>query len=176
MKGKRKCWICRKISEDENYNAQLKFSKLVMDISMCCECQSEVLNAVFEQEGTYYTIEHIALFFALQKRLNDVEIVKDGLKIANGQKTPFIADLAIPDAKLIIEVDGAHHFYNAERMMLDAKKTFRAKVQHDYSVVRISNVALCSPNRSENNQSMFVFVVESLVELINEAIDFHKQR
>lgn len=169
-----KCWICERKAETDNTKQQLIFSKMTTGIQMCTKCQKKILTEVLKEN--YSTIEHTALYYALQKRLKNIEIIKEERELLNDKEDKFNlrSDISIPLAKLIIEVDGAHHFYNSARALKDARKTVQAQ-KKNYSVIRFSNNVLCKPNRYENNKSMFMYMVVELVKLINESIEISKK-
>ena len=62
------------------------------------------------------TNETISLYFALRSRN-----VPAKLELNDGYKT---IDIAVPRAKVNIEVDGLHHNYNPRQALADLKRTY----------------------------------------------------
>lgn len=77
------------------------------------------------------TFETIRLYFALKERGVPAEMEKfDGYKHI---------DIAIPEAKINIEVDGKHHNYQKRQALTDLKRTYYSFVK-GYLTLRIPNV------------------------------------
>ena len=94
---------------------------------LCIECQGwfkDILNY------SSATDEAIGLYFALKRRGVPAKLEK-----SDGFKT---IDIAVPDAKVNIEVDGAHHNFNPHQALSDLKRTFYS-FQKGYLTLRIPN-------------------------------------
>lgn len=76
------------------------------------------------------TFEAIDLYFALRKRGVPAKLEK-----FDGYKT---IDIAIPEAKVNIEVDGAQHNFNARQALADLKRTYYS-FKKGYLTLRIPN-------------------------------------
>lgn len=86
------------------------------------------------------TNEAIALYFALKQRGVPAILEKN-----DGHKT---IDIAVPDAKVNIEVDGEHHNYDAKQAMKDLERTLYS-FKKGYSTLRIPNSLTRSTNSLE---------------------------
>jgi very-short-patch-repair endonuclease len=88
------------------------------------------------------TLEAQALYYALKDRGIPVELEKfDGFKTI---------DIAIPLAKINIEVDGIHHNANSDQALADLKRTYYSYLE-GYFTLRIPNSLLRS-NLEETTQ------------------------
>jgi very-short-patch-repair endonuclease len=79
---------------------------------------------------TTATDESINLYFALRARNVPAELEKN-----DGFKT---IDIAVPEAKVYIEVDGGHHNLSAKQAMSDLNRTLHA-YKKGYLTLRIPN-------------------------------------
>ena len=70
-------------------------------------------------------------------------------------------DIAIPEAKINIEVDGGHHNYSSKQALADLKRTYFSFVK-GYFTLRI-------PNSLVKNH--FKEVVDLIIEVLNESND-----
>lgn len=118
-------------------------------MSYCLECGQRIPQNVFEYSTNNFGIplcrfhqdwvmdmvdmttdENFVLYFALKERNVPAIIEKyDGYKHI---------DIAIPEAKVNIEVDGAHHNYNHKQALADLKRTY-ASFLRGYLTLRIPN-------------------------------------
>lgn len=80
-----------------------------------------------EEETTGETLE---LYFALKERQVPAEIEK-----FDGYKT---IDIAIPEAKVNIEIDGTHHNWQPKQALADLKRTYYS-FKKGYLTLRIPN-------------------------------------
>jgi len=94
---------------------------------LCRECQ-DWLRDIHEYSSA--TEESINLYFALKKREVPAELEKD-----DGFKT---IDIAVPHAKVNIEVDGRHHNYSPKQALSDLKRTLYS-FKKGYTTLRIPN-------------------------------------
>jgi hypothetical protein len=117
------CLKCKEEIEEKVLN----YSNDNFGHPLCRVCQ-EWLSDI--KETTTATTESIDLFFALMKR--NVPAI---LEKSDGYKT---IDIAVPHAKVNIEVDGGHHIYNAKQAMSDLKRTLYS-YEKGYSTLRIPN-------------------------------------
>lgn len=102
-----------------------KYSSQTFGVPLCRRHQDWIRDLPYET-----TDETIALYFALRNRG-----VPAKLELDDGYKT---IDIAIPDAKINIEVDGRHHNYNPRQAMSDLKRTYYSFLR-GYFTLRIPN-------------------------------------
>lgn len=113
----------------------------------CLECECLLTLQVFDYSSKYFgvplcmphqvlfknhksTDQTISLYFALKERGLSPELEKfDGFKHI---------DIAIPKAKINIEVDGGHHNYSHNQALADLKRTYHS-FQKGYFTFRIPN-------------------------------------
>ena len=117
------CIECNKHIDNRVYN----YSTENFGHPMCIPCQNWFKDMV---EHSSATNESIDLYFALKRR--DVPAI---LEKNDGFKT---IDIAVPHAKVNIEVDGAHHNYSSEQAMRDLHRTLYS-FKKGYSTLRIPN-------------------------------------
>lgn len=102
------------------------------NIYLCLKCQQWLKR--IENETTYETLR---LYFSLKTYNISAKIEEfDGYKHI---------DIAIPTAKIHIEVDGRHHNYNAKQAMRDLNRTFYSFL-NGYTTIRIPNVLTIDDN------------------------------
>lgn len=94
-------------------------------ISLCKSCQDW-----FEIIRNTSTEETISLYFALKERGVPAKIEK-----YDGYKT---IDIAVPEAKMNIEIDGMHHNFDARQALSDLQRTYYS-LKKGYNTVRIPN-------------------------------------
>ena len=95
---------------------------------LCRGCQ-EWFKDILEYSTA--TDNSINLYFALKDRGVPAKLEKsDGFKSI---------DIAVPDAKVNIEVDGMHHSYDARQALRDLERTLYS-FKKGYSTLRIPNV------------------------------------
>lgn len=103
------------------------------------------------------TVEAIRLYFALKARGVPAEIEKfDGFKHI---------DIAIPEAKINIEVDGAHHNYSDKQALADLKRTYFSFL-NGYYTIRI-------PNSLVYNDHILNETADFIVGILNESLNKH---
>ena len=95
--------------------------------SLCMPCQNWFRGIL---EYTSATDEAINLYFALKKRGVPAILEKN-----DGFKT---IDIAVPEAKVNIEVDGGHHNFNHRQAMRDLERTLYS-YKKGFSTLRIPN-------------------------------------
>lgn len=138
----------------------------------CCECgeylTSGVISFSCENYGLSLCIVHqkwidfmqsrtteetIRLYFALKERGVPAKMEKfDGFKQI---------DIAIPDAKVNIEVDGLHHNFNSSQALSDLKRTYFSFLK-GYFTLRIPNSLIHSNDILEETADYIVaFLNES---------------
>lgn len=140
------CLECeRRISPNE-----LKFSITNFNIPLCREHQ-EWVESIDEK----ITDETLSLYFALKERGVPAELEKfDGFKHI---------DIAIPEARINIEVDGAHHNTNYRQALADLKRTYYSFLK-GYYTIRI-------PNSLVYNDSVLNETADFLVDILNESMN-----
>lgn len=146
-------------------------------MSVCLECNQYINQSVFQYSLNNYgiplciehqrwidemihqtTSETISLYFELKKYGIPAEIEKfDGHKHI---------DIAIPEAKINIEVDGGHHNYDFYQAMSDLKRTYFS-FRKGYYTIRIPNVLI--HNRIEET-------ARYIVEILNESLKKNYRR
>ncbi|MFN3773848.1 DUF559 domain-containing protein [Cloacibacterium normanense] len=101
------------------------------------------------------TEETIRLYFALKKREVPAQLEKyDGFKHI---------DIAVPEAKINIEVDGIHHNFNSTQALRDLKRTYHSFLK-GYYTLRI-------PNSLVRNDSFLDETANFIVKILNENYD-----
>jgi very-short-patch-repair endonuclease len=93
-----------------------------------CRKHQDWLRDIHEHSTA--TEESINLYFALKQREVPAQFEKD-----DGFKT---IDIAVPHAKVNIEVDGRHHNYSAKQALSDLKRTLYS-FKKGYTTLRIPN-------------------------------------
>jgi len=117
---------------------------------LCVNCQLDIGN-----KFNYSTKETINLYFTLRDRGVPAELEKfDGYKNI---------DIAIADAKVNIEVDGAHHADNADEAFADLQRTFYS-FKKGFLTLRIPTV-LVKQNLNETADYVTEFLNESFFRL-----------
>lgn len=145
MKNTNYCLECgHPISEYE-----LKYSIKKYNIPLCKGDQQWI-----EEMTTQTTEEAIRLYFALKMRDVPAEMEKfDGFKHI---------DIAIPEAKINIEVDGMQHNYNNKQALADLKRTYYSFLK-GYYTIRIPNSLVCNDRTLEETADFIVGILnESL--------------
>jgi very-short-patch-repair endonuclease len=94
---------------------------------LCRNCQDR-LRYIFEHSSA--SNESIELYFALKRRYIRAELEK-----YDGYKT---IDIAVPECKVNIEVDGEHHNFDAEQANRDLDRTLYS-FEKGYLTLRIPN-------------------------------------
>ena len=126
------CAISHKVS---------KYSINKFGISLCIKHQKWI---EFMEDKT--TDEVITLYFALKERGVPAKIEKyDGHKHI---------DIAIPEARMNIEVDGTHHNHNKRQALTDLKRTYYSFLK-GYFTLRIPN-SLVNDNRTINETANLI--------------------
>jgi very-short-patch-repair endonuclease len=115
---------------------------------LCRDCQ-DWLEDILEYSSA--TDEAIDLYFAL--KLRDVPAK---LEKSDGYKT---IDIAVPHAKVNIEVDGLHHNYNVTQAMSDLKRILHS-FKKGYITLHIPN-SLARYNIEEAANLITEFLIES---------------
>lgn len=115
---------------------------------LCRNCQDW-----FEDILDYSTAteEAINLYFALKERGVPAQLEK-----SDGFKT---IDIAVPHAKVNIEVDGGHHNYSSRQAMSDLKRTLYS-FKKGYSTLRIPN-SLAKHDLDEAADLITEYLIES---------------
>ena len=137
----------------------------------CLECSQSLTSGVFDFSMTNFgvplcmnhqqwvqqmelhtTTETLRLYFALKERGVPAEIEKfDGYKHI---------DIAIPEAKINIEVDGRHHNFDTNQALADLKRTYYSFLK-GYTTFRI-------PNSLVYNDNVLNETADYIVGLLNE--------
>jgi very-short-patch-repair endonuclease len=95
---------------------------------LCRSCQDWFKDILKYTTATDFAIE---LYFALKIRGVSAQLEK-----VDGYKT---IDIAVPEAKVNIEVDGKHHAYDGRQALTDLKRTLYS-FKKGYTTLRIPNV------------------------------------
>lgn len=115
----------------------------------CFECRNQIESKVLNYAVAHFGIplcqlhqqwvkalegkttpQTIALYFALKERGVPAEIEKfDGFKTI---------DIAVPEAKINIEIDGGHHNFNPRQALSDLQRTYFSFLK-GYFTLRIPN-------------------------------------
>jgi len=114
-------------------------------------CQKWFVSIV---EGTTATDHAIELYFAL--KIRDVPAV---LEKSDGFKS---IDIAVPSAKVNIEVDGKHHNTNGKQALSDLQRTLHS-FRKGYSTLRIPN-------------SLAEYDLDQTADLIKQFLSVNKKR
>jgi len=102
------------------------------------------------------TTESIRLYFALKERGVPAQLEKfDGYKHI---------DIAIPQAKINIEVDGIHHNYSTSQALSDLKRTYYSFLRGFYTI-RI-------PNSLVRYDDVLEETADYIVALLNESVRY----
>ena len=143
-------------------------------MNYCLECNQSMPQKVFEYSVQTFglplcrqhqdwinfmesqtTYETIRLYFALKMRGVPAQMEKfDGFKHI---------DIAIPAAKMNIEVDGGHHNYNTYQALSDLKRTYHSFLK-GYLTIRI-------PNSLVYNDNVLNETADYIVGLLNENLN-----
>ena len=116
---------CRNCSAAINQHV-ISYSTNEFGHPLCIPCQQDVGN-----KFNYSTKETINLYFSLRERGVPAKLEKfDGYKNI---------DIAVVEARVNIEVNGAHHLNNADQAFADLKRTFFS-FKKGFLAVRIPNV------------------------------------
>lgn len=119
-------------------------------VTLCHQCQEWYKST--KQEASFFAAK---LYFALRIREIPAELEKfDGFKHI---------DIAVPKARLNIEVDGVHHNFDNIQAMKDLKRTSYSLLK-GYNTIRIPNSLVYRDNDLEETADI-------LTELINHLIN-----
>ncbi len=139
-----KCLECN-VSISSNVD---RYSVENFSVPLCMECQDKI-----RQLPDTTTDEAINFYFELKKRNVSAKLEKfDGFKTI---------DIAIPEAKVNIEVDGAHHNYDKKQALADLKRTFFS-FKKGYLTLRI-------PNSLSRDRKTLEETANYVVEFLNES-------
>lgn len=142
------CIECRRIINQAEFN----FSIDRFGIPLCREHQEWTRFMT-----TQTTEEALRLYFALKERGVPAKLEKfDGYKHI---------DIAIPEAKINIEVDGMHHHANNRQALADLKRTYFSFLK-GYYTIRI-------PNSLVYNESVLNETADFIVGILNESLKKH---
>jgi hypothetical protein len=138
------CIQCEKIIDDKVFEYSVK----KFNHPLCRNCQDW-----FEDILDYSTAtdEAIDIYFALKQRGVPAKLEK-----SDGFKT---IDIAVPHAKVNIEVDGGHHNYSAKQAMSDLKRNLHS-FKKGYYTLHIPN-SLAKNNLEATADLITEFLIES---------------
>jgi hypothetical protein len=136
------CYKC----DSDIYENEYQYSTNEFGIALCRNCQN--WNRAKLSGKT--TQEAINLFLVLKRRGVPAELEK-----FDGYKT---IDIAIPEAKLNIEVDGQHHNYNPNQALSDLQRTMHS-FRKGFYTVRIPN-SLIRDNLYEAAEILLDILIE----------------
>ena len=115
---------------------------------LCRNCQEWLEDIIEYSTATDYAID---LYFALKDRGVPAKLEK-----SDGYKS---IDIAVPHAKVNIEVDGMHHSYNGKQALTDLKRTLHS-FKKGYSTLRIPN-ALAEYDMEQTADIITEILIES---------------
>ncbi|WP_210410146.1 DUF559 domain-containing protein [Leptospira selangorensis] len=147
------CNVCKVTISFEVY----QFSMDKIGLPLCRNCQSSSSkrkNNILES-----TLEAKALYNALKARG-----VPAKLELFDGFKH---IDIAIPEAKVNIEVDGGHHNFDKKQALADLKRTYYS-FKKGYLTLRIPNSLITKGNLNETADFIVDFLNESVNQLESE--------
>jgi very-short-patch-repair endonuclease len=133
------CCNCNKLIDDRVHH----FSLDHFDYALCIPCQDQLRDRI--ELTTSHTL---ALYFLLRKKGINAQLEKfDGFKTI---------DIAVVEARLNIEVDGAHHNTQHEQALADLKRSYHS-FEKGYFTLRIPNTLLRShPTETADYVANFV--------------------
>ncbi|MEM4755742.1 MAG: DUF559 domain-containing protein [Candidatus Woesearchaeota archaeon] len=147
-------YYCNECGNDIT-KSEFTYSKKNYNKALCRKCQTQS-----EEKATPLAKK---LYTALKKRGVPAELEKyDGYKHI---------DIAIPIAKVNIEVDGAHHNYDPKHALADLKRPYYS-FKKGYLTLRIPNSLL--RNHFEETVDYLVEFLNKSVEQLEEDDDFFK--
>jgi very-short-patch-repair endonuclease len=115
------CCNCLRHIDEQVYQYSMKH----FQFALCIPCQSSLRDKI--EVTTSHTL---SLYFLLRKKGIAAQLEKfDGFKTI---------DIAVVEARLNIEVDGAHHNTRHEQALADLKRTYYA-FEKGYYTLRIPN-------------------------------------
>jgi hypothetical protein len=121
----------------------LAYSTKNFDYPLCIPCQQDLRGKL-----DISTEETVMLYFSLKDRYVPAELEK-----FDGYKT---IDIAVVQARVNIEVDGGHHFYDLNQAFADLQRTFYA-FKKGFLTLRIPNILV-----TKNLEETADFVTEFL--------------
>jgi hypothetical protein len=124
------------------------YSSFTLGHALCRKCQNWFRDIL---DYSSATDEAIDLYFALKRRGVPAQLEKN-----DGFKT---IDIAVPHAKVNIEVDGGHHNYSSWQAMSDLKRTLHS-YKKGYTTLRIPN-SLAKNDLEEAADIITEYLVES---------------
>lgn len=146
-KPKKQCCIdCNVLVSQQVYI----FSTSKMGMPLCIPCQENFTARSFRS-----TKEATELYIALRIRGVPAELEK-----WDGHKT---IDIAVPEAKVNIEVDGSQHAFSTRQALSDLKRTYYA-FKKGYLTLRIPNT-LVRHNIDETADYITEFLTTSVMQL-----------
>jgi hypothetical protein len=139
---------CRNCNAAINQHV-ISYSTNTFGYPLCISCQQDIGN-----KFNYSTKETINLYFSLRDRGVPAELEK-----FDGYKT---IDIAIVEARVNIEVDGAHQENDADHAFADLQRTFYSK--KGFLTLRIPNV-LVKQNLKQTADYVTEFLNETFLRL-----------
>lgn len=140
---------CRNCSAAINQHV-ISYSTDTFGYPLCISCQQDI-----GQKFNYSTKETINLYFSLRDRGVPAQLEKfDGYKNI---------DIAVAEAKVNIEVDGAHQLNNTDDAFADLQRTFYS-FKKGFLTLRIPNV-LVKQNLNQTADYLTQFLNETFLRL-----------
>ena len=140
---------CRNCSAAINQHV-IAYSTETFGHPLCISCQQDIGH-----KFNYSTKETINLYFSLRDRGVPAQLEKfDGYKNI---------DIAVADAKVNIEVDGAHQLDNTDDAIADLQRTFYS-FKKGFLTLRIPNV-LVKQNLNQTADYLTQFLNETFLRL-----------
>lgn len=138
------CLQCDVDIEDKVHS----YSTFTLGHALCRKCQNWFRDIL---DYSTATDESIELYFALKRRGVPAHLEKN-----DGFKT---IDIAVPHAKVNIEVDGGHHNYSSRQAMSDLRRTLHS-YKKGYTTLRIPN-SLAHDNLEETADLITEYLITS---------------
>jgi len=146
------CIICNKDLYLES--ALRRYSLKNYGVILCREHQTWIEDA--KQESSFFALR---LFFALKIRNIPAILEKfDGFKHI---------DIAIPQAKINIEVDGVHHNFDSKQALSDLKRTCYSLLK-GYTTIRIPNSLVYKNETLEETAEYLTELINFLIKKSND--------
>lgn len=102
-------------------------------------------------------------------------LVDKGWKVIHeDQDEHKCVDLAIREAKIVIEVDGTHHNRNSKQGISDIKRTFHDFVNKDIITLRVPNSVMNDNNTIEEAVNVFDNLLKERVKKLNKEAEREK--
>ncbi len=130
------CAVCeRAISEKE---AEISQKHYGFSVCMSCRVRAEELSKE-QREGLNTTPLQVLFYLALKRRNIEAELEYED-KDDKGEVKKTV-DIAVPVAKVFIELDDAHHFSTPKQNIADLQRSYHSYIK-GYHTLHVFNEAL----------------------------------